>query len=185
MTDHRGFDSTRQIYSPFGNHLRRPKRIRDPKEIHDLFKKGDDVEAVVLDIDVANERLSLGVKQLTTDPWETISQRYPVGTKVDGTISSITDFGLFVEIEEGVEGLIHNSQLGVDKSENIAEMFKVGSKIDSEVTNIDREERRISLSIKAIKRRQDKEQMAEFMEDTSTAVTFGDLLRQKMDSGDK
>ncbi len=161
------------------------KRIRDPKEIHDLFKKGDDVEAVVLDIDAANERLSLGVKQLTQDPWDTISQRYPVGTKVEGTISSITDFGLFVEIEEGVEGLIHNSQLGVDKGENIGEMFKVGSKIDSEVTNIDREERRISLSIKAIKRRSEKEAMAEFMEDTSTAVTFGDLLRQKMDGGDK
>lgn len=161
------------------------KRIRDPKEIHDLYRKGDDVEAVVLDIDVANERLSLGIKQLTTDPWDTISQRYPVGTKVEGTISSITDFGIFVEIEEGVEGLIHNSQLGVDRSENVQEMFKIGSKIESEVTNIDREERRISLSIKAIKRRYEKEQMAEFMEDTSTAVTFGDLLRQKMDAGDK
>lgn len=157
------------------------KRIRDPKEIHELYKKGDDVEAIVLDIDVANERLSLGIKQLQTDPWETISQRYPVGTKVEGTISSITDFGLFVEIEEGVEGLIHNSQLGVEKSENIQEMFKVGSRIESEVTNIDRDERRISLSIKAIKRRSEKEQMAEFMEDNSTAVTFGDLLRQKMD----
>ncbi|MBN8549259.1 MAG: 30S ribosomal protein S1 [Deltaproteobacteria bacterium] len=161
------------------------KRIRDPKEIHDIYKKGDDVEAVVLDIDVPNERLSLGIKHLQTDPWETISQRYPVGTKVEGTISSITDFGLFVEIEEGVEGLIHNSQLGVDKSENIQEMFKVGSRIESEVTNIDREERRISLSIKAIKRRSEKDQMAEFMEDNSTAVTFGDLLRQKMDSSDK
>ncbi|MBX7143793.1 MAG: 30S ribosomal protein S1 [Oligoflexia bacterium] len=158
------------------------KRIRDPKEIHELYKKGDDVEAVVLDIDVANERLSLGIKQLTTDPWDTISQRYPVGTKVEGTITSVTDFGLFVEIAEGVEGLIHNSQLGVDKAENIGDLFKAGTKVESEVTNIDREERRISLSIKAVRRRQEKETLAEFMEDTSTAVTFGDLLRQKMDN---
>lgn len=158
------------------------KRIRDPKEIHELYKKGDDVEAVVLDIDVANERLSLGIKQLTTDPWDTISQRYPVGTKVDGTITSITDFGLFVEIAEGVEGLIHNSQLGMDKAESIAEHFKIGTKVESEITNIDREERRISLSIKAARRRQEKETLAEYMEDSSTAVTFGDLLRQKMDN---
>lgn len=157
------------------------KRIRDPKEIHDLFKKGDDVEAIVLDIDASNERLSLGIKQLTPDPWDTISQRYPVGTRVQGTITSITDFGLFVEIENGVEGLIHNSQLGVEKVENIAESFKVGAQIESEVTNIDREERRISLSIRAIRRRNDKEQLAEFMEEGTSAVTFGDLLRQKMD----
>jgi small subunit ribosomal protein S1 len=135
----------------------------------------------VLDIDASNERLSLGIKQLTQDPWDTISQRYPVGTRVHGTITSVTDFGLFVEIESGVEGLIHNSQLGSEKIENIAETFKIGSQIESEVTNIDREERRISLSIKAIRRRNDKEQLAEFMEEGTSAVTFGDLLRRKMD----
>jgi small subunit ribosomal protein S1 len=158
------------------------KRIRDPKEIHDLYKKGDDVEAVVLDIDAENERLSLGVKQLQSDPWETIAQRYPVGAKVKGKISSITDFGLFVEIEEGIEGLIHISQLGIEKGEDLNAQFTVGQPVESEVTNIDRDERRISLSIKAIKRRQEKEQMAEYMvEDTGAALTFGDLLRQKMD----
>jgi len=157
------------------------KRIRDPKEIHDLFKKGDDVEAVVLDIDAENERLSLGIKQLQTDPWDTIAQRYPVGAKVKGTVSSHTDFGIFVEIEQGIEGLIHISQLGIEKGEDMAVHFPIGSPIESEVTNIDREERRISLSIKAIKRRQEKESMAEFMEDSGSGLTFGDLLRQKMD----
>ena len=162
------------------------KRIKDPKEIHDLFKKNDDVEAVVLDIDAANERLSLGIKQLTPDPWDLIPQRYPIGTKVKGKITSITDFGLFVEIEEGIEGLIHSSQLGVEKGQDLGEHFKVGSEIEAEVTNIDREERRISLSVRAIKRRQEKEQMAEYMEDDASApVTFGDLLRQKIDSGEK
>lgn len=154
------------------------KRIKDPKEIHDLFKKGDEVEAVVLDIDASNERLSLGVKQLESDPWETIAQRYPVGVKVKGKVSSVTEFGIFVEIEDGIEGLIHNSQLGLDRGEDIQALYPLESQIECEVINIDREERRISLSIKAIKRRQEKEQMAEYMEDTSTALTFGDLLAQ-------
>ena len=106
------------------------KRIKDPKEIQELFKKGDDVEAVVLDIDVTNERLSLGVKQLSQDPWETIAQRHPVGTKINGTVSAITEFGVFVEIENGVEGLIHNSQLGLDKGQDVAQTFPVGGKVE-------------------------------------------------------
>ncbi len=157
------------------------KRIKDPKEIHELFKKGDEVEAVVLDIDAENERLSLGVKQLETDPWETIAQRYPVDSKVKGTISSLTDFGVFVEIEDGVEGLIHNSHLGLEKGDDVGAHFKVGEPIETQVINIDREERRISLSVRAIKRRQEKEDMAGFMEDAGSAVTFGDLIRQKME----
>jgi len=158
------------------------KRIRDPKEIQELFKKGDDVEAVVLDIDVDSERLSLGIKQTTPDPWETISQRYPMGVKVKGKVTSITEFGLFVEIEEGIEGLIHNSQLGLDREANVAEHYPLGSPIECEITNIDMQERRISLSIKAIRRRQEKQDMSEYMEEGSgSGVTFGDLLRQKRD----
>jgi len=161
------------------------KRIRDPKEIQEIYKKGDEVEAVVLDIDVENERLSLGIKQLSPDPWETISQRYPIGVKVKGTVTSITEFGVFVEIEEGIEGLIHNSQLGLDKEQSPAEVFQPGMQVESEVTSIDRSERRISLSIKAIKKRQEKEALAEFMqEEVGTAVTFGDLLRQKLEPGE-
>jgi small subunit ribosomal protein S1 len=154
------------------------KRIKDPKEIQELYKKGDDVEAVVLDINPGEERLSLGVKQLQKDPWETISQRYPIGIKVKGTVRSVTEFGVFVEIEDGIEGLIHNSQLGIERGINPAESYKAGDQIETEVINIDRDERRISLSVKAIKRRQEKAEMAEFMEDSSTAVTFGDLLAQ-------
>ena len=160
------------------------KRVKDPKEIGEMFKKSQDVEAVVLDINIENERLSLGIKQLSEDPWETIAQRYPVGAKRKGRVTSITDFGVFVEIEEGIEGLIHNSQLGVDKGANVAETYPVDSQIECEVTNVDREERRISLSVRGIKRRQEKEAMAEFMEDSGGNVTFGDLLRQKLDGGD-
>ncbi|NMC64425.1 MAG: 30S ribosomal protein S1 [SAR324 cluster bacterium] len=162
------------------------KRIKDPKEIQEMFSKGQEVEAVILDIDADNERLSLGIKQLSPDPWEAIPQRYPVGSKVKGTVTSITEFGIFVEIESGIEGLIHTSQTGLEKGEDLAEKFPVGSPIDSEVINIDREERRISLSIRAIKRRQDKEsQMGEFIEESSGVVTFGDLIREKLDSGER
>jgi len=159
------------------------KRIKDPKEIQNLYRKGDEVEALVLDIDMANERLSLGIKQLEADPWETIAQKYPQGTKVTGVVRSITDFGLFVEIEDGIEGLIHSSQLELERDTSIQDLFKVGQQIESEVTNVDRNERRISLSVRAIKKRQEKEQFAEFMEEPQGAMTFGDLLRQKMDAG--
>lgn len=159
------------------------KRVKDPKEIHELYKKGDDVEAVVLSIDANNERLSLGIKQLETDPWEMIVQRYPVGRRVRGRIRSIADFGVFVEIEEGIEGLIHQSQLGIERGEDISSAFSVDQEVEAEVVNVDREERRVSLSIKAIKRREEKEQLGEYMEEQPVAVTFGDLIRQKMDSG--
>jgi small subunit ribosomal protein S1 len=162
------------------------KRIKDPKEIQELFKKGDDVEAVVLEIDVANERLSLGIKQLSEDPWDTIAQRHPVGTKIAGRVTAHTEFGVFVEIENGVEGLIHNSQLGLDRGQDVAEAFKLDSTVEAEVTNVDVGERRISLSAKSIKDRQRKDSYdAQYMgEEEGTRVTFGDLIREQM-RGDK
>ncbi len=160
------------------------KRIKDPKEIAEIYNKGDEIEAVVLDIDVENERLSLGVKQLDEDPWDTIAQRYPVGAKVKGKISSITDFGVFVEIEDGIEGLIHNSQLGLNKEQEPKDEFSVGQEVESEVTSVDREERRISLSISAMNRRGDDSDMSGYVQDEGSAVTFGDLLRDKLGSND-
>lgn len=155
------------------------KRVKDPKEIKDLYKKGDDVEAVVLEIDPEKERLSLGIKQLTPDIWENVPYRYPLGAKVKGKVASITDFGVFVELEEGVEGLIHISQLGLKKGEEISAKFEAGSEIESEVTNVDRAERRISLSLKGGSRGK-KEGYADYMEESTSAVTFGDLLQQQL-----
>ena len=146
-----------------------------------MFKKGDEVEAVVLEIDPANERLSLGIKQLTPDVWESVPHRYPTGARVKGVISSITDFGLFVELEQGIEGLIHISQLGLNRGENPKEKFEVGAEIEAEVTNVDRNERRISLSFKQARRTKQKEEYAQYLEDdTGSAVTFGDLLNQQL-----
>jgi small subunit ribosomal protein S1 len=161
------------------------KRIKDPKEIQELFKKGDDVEAVVLDIDTSNERLSLGIKQLSEDPWDTIAQRHPVGTKVKGAVTAVTEFGIFVEIENGVEGLIHNSQLGVEKGQDVGALYPVGTQVEAEVTNVDTAERRISLSSRAIKERGRKDSYDQYMADEEAPrVTFGDLIREQM-KGDK
>ena len=157
------------------------KRIKEPKEISELYKKGTEITAKVLEIDVENERLSLGIKQLEEDPWEKISMRYPVGSRVKGKVASIADFGVFVELEEGVEGLIHTSQLGLNKEDNVKDNFKIGDEVESEDINIDRDEHRISLSISIIKNREEHN-MSNFSDDgAGMAVTFGDLLRQAKD----
>jgi small subunit ribosomal protein S1 len=155
------------------------RRVKDPKEIQELYKKGDEVEAVVLEIDPDNERLSLGIKQLEPDIWESVPQRYPMGVRVKGRITNITDFGIFVELEEGVEGLIHVSQLGLGKGDEIQAKFNISDEVEAEVTNVDKSERRISLSMKPPKRRQ-REEYAQYMEDDAGAVTFGDLLQQQL-----
>jgi small subunit ribosomal protein S1 len=161
------------------------KRIKDPKEIRDLYKKGDELEVVVLEIDPEKERLSLGVKQLTPDIWENVPLRYPSGAKVKGAITSVTDFGVFIELEEGVEGLVHISQLGLAKGEDIHGKYQAGTELEAEVTNVDRAERRISLSLKGGRKGGEKKGgYAEYMEDTSSAVTFGDLLNQQLNRGD-
>jgi small subunit ribosomal protein S1 len=160
------------------------KRV-DPKQLQDLFKKGDDVEAIVLDIDVASERLSLGMKQLSDDPWDTIAQRHPVGAKVKGRVTAHADFGVFVEIESGVEGLIHTTQLGLDKGQDITTVFPIEQIVEAEVIEVNPGDRRISLSARAIKERARKDTdggyHSQYMGGSDTpAVTFGQLIKEKM-----
>ena len=123
------------------------KRIKHPSE---LYKKGDVVQAIVLDIDKESERFSLGIKQLQSDPWETVEQRYEVGKKITGTVTNVTDFGVFVELEEGIEGLIHVSEISKEKIKTPVGMFNVGDIITAKVMNINSDERRIGLSIKRL-----------------------------------
>src|SRR5690606_16200676 len=108
------------------------------------------------------------------------------GAKVKGKVTSLTDFGVFVELEEGVEGLIHVSQLGLAREEKIENKYSVGTEIEAQVTNVDRNERRISLSLPGAKvGGKQKEEYAQYLEDTSgDAVTFGDLLQQQLGGGD-
>jgi len=127
------------------------QKIKHPSEI---YKKGDEVQAKVIAIDKGNERFSLGIKQLAPDPWEQIPEKYKAGTKVTGKVTNITDFGVFVELEEGIEGLIHNSEMGKSKSKSSLGKFQIDDVIQSLVVNVSKEEKKIGLSIKKL---QDKE----------------------------
>ena len=136
------------------------KHIKHPSE---LFKKAQRVEAVILRIDREKERLSLGYKQLAADPWETdIPSRYQVGNSTSGTIVKVTDFGVFVELEGDVEGLIHISETGQDSQEKLEEIFKVGKPITSKVVKVDCEERKIALSVREYSQETDSNELEKF-----------------------
>ena len=122
------------------------KHIKHPSE---LFKKAQKVEAIVLRIDKEKERLSLGYKQLTRDPWDdVIPSRYHVGDSVTGKVSKVADFGIFVELDGGVEGLIHVSESGLDSSQKLEEKFKLQEDLTAKIIKVDREERKIALSLR-------------------------------------
>lgn len=123
------------------------QRIKHPGE---LFKKGDEVEAVVLNIDVENERFSLGIKQLHADPWDTLAERMPIGSVVKGKVTKVTDFGAFVEIEEGIEGLVHVSELREERVEKPSDVVKEGDEIEVKIIDINTVDRKIALSAKAV-----------------------------------
>jgi small subunit ribosomal protein S1 len=122
------------------------QKIKHPSEI---LKKRDKVRCIVLNIDKENERLSLGLKQLEKDPWEEVEQRYPVGTEVKCAIVKITNFGAFAEIESGIEGLIHVSQLSTNKVTNPRKAVRVGQEVTAKVIKVDLSNRKIGLSVKA------------------------------------
>jgi small subunit ribosomal protein S1 len=136
------------------------KHVKHPSE---LFKKGQGVEAVVLKIDKEKERLSLGYKQLTRDPWDDeIPGRYRVGSTTTGKVTKITDFGLFVELEGGVEGLIHISETTLEPQTRLEERFKVGEELNAKIIKVDRDERKIALSLREQRLDVERKQMDEF-----------------------
>jgi small subunit ribosomal protein S1 len=155
------------------------KKVKHPSE---LYRKGDEVEAVVLGIDIDNERVSLGIKQLSDDPWNTIAQRYPINTKVNGKVTSIADFGVFVEIEDGIEGLIHVSQLSSERVDKPSSLFKVGDQVEALVVQLDPKERRIGLSIRALKQHEEREEMQAYMrrEHQGARFSFEDILNEEL-----
>ncbi len=123
------------------------KRPRHPSEV---LKEGEEVEAVVLRIDPEQRRLSLGLRQTLPDPWKELPEKYPPGTVVGGKITGVTDFGVFVEIEDGIEGLVHISELDYEHIDNPAERFKKGDELEVVVLNIDATDQRVSLSRKRL-----------------------------------
>jgi small subunit ribosomal protein S1 len=122
------------------------RKINHPSE---MLKKGDDLEAVVLDIDKTNQRISLGVKQIDTDPWKEIDGRFRIGDLVKGTISKLTNFGAFVQLQDDIDGLVHISQISEDRVEKVKDVLKVGQEVEARVIKVDKAERRIGLSVKA------------------------------------
>lgn len=155
------------------------KKIKHPSE---LYKKGDIVDAKVLGVDVQNERFSLGIKQLATDPWKLIAERYPVGSKVKGEVTSVPDFGVFVRLEEGVEGLIHVSQLSTERVDKPSALFKVGDPVDAEVINVDPHERKIGLSIRALKKTEERQEMENYLKKEKAAgrFSFESILNEEL-----
>jgi small subunit ribosomal protein S1 len=121
------------------------QRVKHPSE---MFKKGQEIEVMVLNIDVEHEKFSLGLKQIEKNPWEELSVKYPSGSIVTGKVTNITDFGIFVEIEEGIEGLVHISELSSRRVKSSAELFSVGDSVSAIVKNVDPKSRKIRLSIK-------------------------------------
>ena len=121
------------------------KRVRHPKEV---VEEGQEVEAMVLKIDVPQQRISLGLRQTQPDPWSSLPDRFPPGTEVTGPITGMTDFGVFMEIEEGIEGLVHISELAHEHIEDISQHFNKGDEITAVILNIDPIEQRASLSRK-------------------------------------
>jgi small subunit ribosomal protein S1 len=122
------------------------RKVNHPSEV---LQKGQEVEAVILDIDPRNQRISLGLKQLADDPWSKIEDLYDVGSLVEGTVSKITSFGAFVELEHGIDGLIHISQLSNERVERVRDVVNVGDAVKARVIKIDADDRRIGLSLAA------------------------------------
>ena len=156
------------------------KRIKHPSEV---YKKGDVVQAVVLDIDKGNERFSLGVKQTQEDPWKSVAERYAVGTEITGTITNVTDFGVFVELEEGIEGLVHVSEISKEKIKTPVGTYNVGEPLTAKVMNINSDERRIGLSIKRLEMEDDKAILTEYVSKMKPATSvFGEILQDQLKS---
>jgi small subunit ribosomal protein S1 len=156
------------------------KRIKNPA---DVYSKGDLIHAVVLKVDVENERLSLGIKQLEPDPWSIAPTKYCPGTKVNGKVTSLTDFGVFVELEEGIEGLIHVSEISREKVATAKTFAEVGAVIEAVVLNCDPKDRRISLSIKSMHVAAEKKEFEQYLGSQGNATSnLGDLLKQEINN---
>ena len=155
------------------------KKIRHPGE---LYKKGQEVEAVVLNIDRRNERFSLGIKQLTPDPWKEVAQRYRKGDVVAGKVTNVTDFGVFVELEEGIEGLVHVSEISREKVEKPSDVLKIGDTVSAVVLHMDPHDRRIGLSIKGLKEKTEKAEIEKYISNQGpTSPSLGELIQEEME----
>lgn len=153
------------------------QKLKHPAE---AYKKGDMVKAVVLSIDKENERFSLGIKQLEPDPWDEVPRKYRRGQVIKGTVTNVTDFGIFLEIEDGVEGLVHVSEISEEKVKNLKEFAKVGEALEVLIISIDKRNRKIGLSLRELKQAQEEQELKDFLaqqQSSGSTATLGDIMQ--------
>jgi len=153
------------------------QKINHPSEV---IKKGDEVKAVVLSVDKERERLSLGLKQLAENPWEEILKNHPTGSIVTGKVVNHADFGTFVELMDGVEGLIHISEMDLDDKQKVEEVFPSGTDVKVKILNIDPEERKVSLSMNISKESPVESSYPSFVNTNGGGGTLGDILGESL-----
>jgi small subunit ribosomal protein S1 len=150
------------------------KRVVNPA---DVVSVGDQVEVYILDVDKAKQRVSLGLKEVSANPWNNIFDKYKVGSIVDVTVAKLMDFGAFVELEPGLEGLVHISEISDERIQKPSDVLKTGDKIKVKILEIHKDEQRMSLSIKEAQNK--NEEFVEYMNKNEGSVTLGDLLKDK------
>jgi len=159
------------------------EQIKHPSE---KLQKGDVVKAIVLKIDKENEKFSLGIKQLEPNPWDDIRKRFSIGTEITGPVTSVTDFGVFVKLEDGIEGLVYSSELAAERIEKPGDHFEEGQEVTALVTKVEPADQKISLSIRAVDDKAERAALKKIAVEqaTSQTTTLGDLLKEKLAAKD-
>jgi small subunit ribosomal protein S1 len=162
------------------------RKIKNPGSV---LKIGEEIDAVVISVDEENHRIRLGVKQLEEDPWKSLKKTYPKGSVIEGEITSITDFGVFVRVPGGIEGLINKfnlTQPGEEVTDDVLNRFQSGEKISCLVTDVNPQGQRLSLSIREYERNLQKKELSKYIhdDDDDSTATFADILKEKGDSFD-
>jgi small subunit ribosomal protein S1 len=152
----------------------------DEKPNKDMLKKGDIVKFKILSIDVEKRKISCGIKQLELSPYEKLAQKYKKGDVIKGKITGIAEFGLFVDIGDGFEGLVHKSKIPLKKDEKIEDKYKVGDEVNTVLLKIDPDKEKISLSIKDYEKRKEKEMVKQYFKDEET-YTLGSILKKSVE----
>jgi len=158
------------------------KRVRNPASV---VKEGDEIEVVVIETDKSTRRIRLGMKQLSDDPWKTLANSYPKGSVIEGVITSITDFGIFVRVEGDIEGLVnkaHIAEHGTQEDEETAmKQFHEGDTVKTLVLDVNPGKQRLSLSIREYIRNQQRAELSQYIHNDSEegTVTLGDMLKNK------
>jgi len=156
------------------------QRVKHPSE---LFQKGDEVEAVLLNIDTSDgekPKISLGIKQLVPDPWDRIPHDFPPGKVVPGKVLKVLDFGAFVELEKGVEGLVHVSEIAEEHIEDPRTVLQPGQDVQVMILHADGAERKIALSIKSASRAKEMADAQGYASPNAGGATLGDVMRNKL-----